>query len=65
MLQKSFSRKLAKIVAHLKSTPKDNRISSIINWFRDYEIQRAVSLGQYTSIRTTQKYYAGAAKDFK
>ena len=57
MLQKKFSRKFAKLITGLKSRPKDIRMSSISNEFRDHGIQRAASLGQHTSIKTTQKHY--------
>ena len=64
-LQKKFSRKFAKLIPGLKSRPKDIRMSSISNEFREHGIQRAASLGQHTSIRTTQKHYTRAVKDFK
>ena len=64
-LQKKFSRKFAKIIPGLKSRPKDIRMSSISNEFREHGIQRAASLGQHTSIKTTQKHYTRAVKDFK
>ena len=64
-LQKKLSRKFAKIIPGLKSRPKDIRMSSISNEFREHGIQRAASLGQYTSIRTTQKHYTRSVKDFK
>ena len=65
ILQKKFSRKFAKIIPGLKSRPKDIRMSSISNEFREHGIQRAASLGQHTSIKTTQKHYTRAVKDFK
>ena len=65
MLQKKFSRKFAKLIPGLKSRPKDIRMSSISNEFREHGIQRAASLGQHTSIKTTQKHYTRAVKDFK
>ena len=65
MLQKKFSRKFAKLIPGLKSRPKDIRMSSISNEFREHGIQRAASLGQHTSIKTTQKHYTRALKDFK
>ena len=65
MLQKKFSRKFAKLIPGLKSRPKDIRMSSISNKFREHGIQRAASLGQHTSIKTTQKHYTRAVKDFK
>ena len=65
MLQKKFSRKFAKLIPGLKSWPKDIRMSSISNEFREHGIQRAASLGQHTSIKTTQKHYTRAVKDFK
>ena len=64
-LQKKFSKKFAKIIPGLKSRPKDTRMSSISNEFREHGIQRAASLGQHTSIKTTQKHYTRAVKDFK
>ena len=63
-LQKKFSRKFAKLILGLKSRPIDIRMSSISNEFREHGIQRAASLGQHTSIRTTQKHYTRAVKDF-
>ena len=63
--QKKFSKKFAKLIPGLKSRPKDIRMSSISNEFREHEIQRAASLEQHTSIKTTQKHYARAVKDFK
>ena len=44
-LQKKFSRKFAKLITCLKSLPKDIRMSSISNEFREHEIQRVASLG--------------------
>ena len=65
ILQKMLSRKFAKIIPSLKSRPKDIRMLSISNEFREHGIQRAVSLRQFTSIKTTQKHYTRAVKDFK
>ena len=65
ILQKKFSRKFVKIVPGLKSRPKDIRMPFISNEFREHGIQRAASLGQHTSIKTTQKHYTKAVKDFK
>ena len=39
-----------------KVKPKDIRMLSISNEFRELEIQRAASLRQHTSIRTTHKH---------
>ena len=38
----------------MKSRPKDIRMSSISNEFREHGIQRASSLGLHTSVKTTQ-----------
>ena len=65
ILQKKFSRKFAKIVLGLNSKPKNIRMSSISNEFREYEIQRAVSLGRLTSIKATKKNYTRDVKNFK
>ena len=64
-LQKKFSRKFAKLIPNMKSRPKDIRMSSISNEFREYGIQRAFSLGLHTSVKTTQEHYTRIAKDFK
>ena len=64
-LQKKISRKFAKLIPGLKSRLKDIRMSSISNKFIEHRIQRAASLEQHTSIKTTQKHYARAVKDFK
>ena len=64
-LQKKFSRKFAKLIPGLKSRPKDIRMSSISNEFREHGIQRAASLGQHASIKTTKKHYTRVVKDFK
>ena len=64
-LQKKFPRKFAKLIPGLKSRPKDIRMSSISNEFKEHGIQRAASLGQHTSIKTTQNHYTRAVKDFK
>ena len=63
-LQKKISRKFEKLIPGLKSRPKDIRMSSISNEFREHGIQRAASLGQHTSIKTTQKHYTRVVKDF-
>ena len=52
-LQKKFSRKFTKLITGLKSRPKYIRMSAISNEFREHGIQRAASLGQHTSIKTT------------
>ena len=65
ILQKKFSRKFVKIIPSLKSRPKDIRMSSVSNEFREYGIQRAASLWHFTSIKTTQKHYTRVVKDFK
>ena len=65
ILQKKFSRKFAKLVPGLKSRPKDIRMSSISNEFKEHGIHRAASLGQHTSIKTTKKHYTRVVKDFK
>ena len=62
ILQKKFSRKFAKIIPDLKSRPKDIRMPSILIEFREHGIQRAVSLGQHTLIKTNQKHYTRAVK---
>ena len=49
----------------MKSRPKDNRMSSISNEFREHGIQRASSLGLHTSVKTTQEHYTRIAKNFK
>ena len=49
----------------MKSRPKDIRMSSISNEFREHRIQRASSLGLHTSVKTTQEHYTRIAKDFK
>ena len=49
----------------MKSRPKDIRMSSISNEFREHGIQRTSSLGLHTSVKTTQEHYTGIAKDFK
>ena len=64
-LQKKFSRKFAKLIPDMKSRPKDIRMSSISNEFREHGIQRASSLGLHTSVKTTQEHYTRIAKDFK
>ena len=64
-LQKKFSRKFAKLIPDMKSRPKDFRMSSISNEFREHGIQRASSLGLHTSVKTTQEHYTRIAKDFK
>ena len=58
-------RKFGKLIPGLKSRPIDIRMSSISNEFREHGIQRAASLGQHTSIKTNQKHYTRAVKDFK
>ena len=65
ILQKKFSRKFAKIIQSLKSRQNDIRMSSISNVFREHGIQTVASLGQYISIKTIQKHYTRAVKDFK
>ena len=65
ILQKKFSRKFAKLVPGLKSRPKDIRMSSISNEFKEHGIHKAASLGQHTSIKTTKKHYTRVLKDFK
>ena len=64
-LQKKFSRKFAKLIPDMKSRPKDIRMSSISNEFREHGIQRASSLGLHTSVKTTQEHYTRISKDFK
>ena len=64
-LQKKFSRKYAKLITGLKSRPKDIRMSSISNEFREHGIQKASSLGLHTSVKTTQQHYTRIAKDLK
>ena len=64
-LQKKFSRKFAKLIPGLKSRPKDIRMRSISNEFREHGIHKASSLGLHTSVRTTQQHYTRIAKDFK
>ena len=64
-LQKKFLRKFAKLVPCLKSRLKDIRMSSTSNEYWEQGIQRAASLGHHTSIKTTQKHYTKAVKDFK
>ena len=64
-LQKKFSRKFAKLIPDIKSRPKDIRMSSISNEFREHGIQRASSLGLHTSVKTTQEHYTRITKDFK
>ena len=49
-LQKKISRKFAKLIPDMKSRPKDIRMSSISNEFREHGIQRASSLGLHTSV---------------
>ena len=49
----------------MKSRPKDIRISSISNDFREHGIQRASSLGLHISVKITQEHYTKIAKDFK
>ena len=46
ILQKKFSRKFGKLIPGLKSRPKDIRMSSISNEFKEHGIHRAASLGQ-------------------
>ena len=53
MLQKRFSRKFAKLVPALKSRPKDTRMLTISNEFKVQGINGTASLGQHTSIKTT------------
>ena len=65
ILQKKFSRKFKKLIPGLKSRPKDIRMSSISNEFKEHGIHRAASIGQHTSIKTTQKHYTRVVKDFK
>ena len=64
-LQKKFSRKFTKLIPDMKSRPKDIRMSSISNEFREHGIQRASSLGLHTSVKTAQEHYTRIAKDFK
>ena len=63
--QKKFSRKFAKLIPEMKSRPKDIRMSSISNEFREHGIQRASFLGLHTSVKTTQEHYIRISKDFK
>ena len=64
-LQNKISRKFAKLIPGIKSRPKDIRMSSISNEFREHGIQRTASLGQHASIKTTQKHCTRAVKIFK
>ena len=64
-LQKKISRKFAKLIPDMKSRPKDIRMSSISNEFREHGIQRASSLELHTLVKTTQEHYTRIAKDFK
>ena len=64
-LQKKFLRKFAKLIPDMKSRPKDIRMSSISNEFREHGIQRAYSFGLHTSVKTTKEHYTRIAKDFK
>ena len=64
-LQKKISRKFVKLIPDMKSRPKDFRMSSISNEFREHEIQRASSLGLQISVKTTQEHYTRIAKNFK
>ena len=64
-LQRKFSRKFAKLIPGLKLRPKDIRMSSISNEFREHGIQKASSHGLHTSVKTTQQHYTRIAKDFK
>ena len=57
ILKKKFLRNFSKLVPGLKSRPKDIRMSSISNEFKEHTIHRAASLGQHTSIKTTKKHY--------
>ena len=65
ILQKKFSRKFKKLIPSLYSRPKDIRMSSISNEFKEHGIHRAASLGQHTLINTTKKHYTRVVKDFK
>ena len=49
----------------MKSRPKEIKMPSISNEFREHGNQRASSFGLHTSVKTTQKYYTKIAKDFK
>ena len=62
---KEILTKFAKLIPDVKSRPKDIRMSSISNEFREHGIQRASSLGLHTSVKTTQEHYTRIAKDFK
>ena len=64
-LQKKISRKFSKLIPNMKSKPKDIRMSSISNEFREHGVQRASFLELHTSVKTTQEHYTGIAKDFK
>ena len=63
--QQKISRKFAKLISGLKSRPKDIRMSSISNEFREHGIQKASSLGHHTSVKTAQQHSTIVAKDFK
>ena len=64
-LQKKISRKFAMLIPDMKSKPKNIRMSSISNEFKDYKIQRSSSLELHTSAKTTQVFYIRILKDFK
>ena len=64
ILQKKFSRKFAKLVPCLKSGPKDIRMPSISNEFRNHWIQKAASLRYHTSIKTTSEALYKSSKRF-
>ena len=62
---RSYTTPTGKLITGLKSRPKDIRMSSISNEFREHGIQKASSLGLHTSVKTTQQHYTRIAKDFK
>ena len=62
--EKSFQESLSKFIPGLKSRPKDIRMSSISNEFKEQGIHRAASLGHHTSINTTKKHYTRVVKDY-
>ena len=64
-LQKKFSSLFAKLIPDMKSRPKDIRMSSISNKFREHGIQRASSLGLHTLVKTTREHYTRIEKNFK